>query len=48
MKNKINQILITTQSEFNALPGNFDNYTKIIIPGGTIDNKIIIKKNTYK
>jgi hypothetical protein len=39
------KIIVTTQAELDALPATFDEYTQIIIKGGTPDNRIIINVN---
>jgi hypothetical protein len=37
------EIIVTTQKELDALPPKFDEYTRIIIKGGTWNDRIYIK-----
>ena len=38
------EITVTTQAELDALPAKFDEYTLIIIKGGTANNRISVNK----
>jgi hypothetical protein len=37
------EITVKTQSELDALPAKFDEFTRIIIEGGTYYNRIVVK-----